>query len=648
MRLRDSLQSETWGILPTLLVGLTFGAATGLLEMTRTAYLWFWSPTTLRTTPHFLWMTPVADLSLFLAAGVGLAALGVVWRRARSRSVVLGIYSGLSALCLLLLVTPVHDLASLVLAAGIGVQVARHSGGRWTGRLLRGGAVAALLLVTAVGALGWWSFSRQSARAHQQLSAAADAGTPEAGAPNVLLIILDTVRASSLGPFGGPEWTSPALERLASRGVFFENAIAPAPWTLPSHASMFTGHHPHELRLGWDPLGPSEPTLAERLTSEGYATAGFVGNLLYASRGSGLDRGFGVYRDYPVDAGQIVLTSSVGRALAFNSGFRQLVHHHELLNRKPAGEVNREFLSWLDSHEERRGDRPWFAFVNYYDAHEPYTPPDSVLDGREWNDYTHRGGLSRGANAWRNKSRMTEREALLHAFAYHQQVRRADEAMGRLVDELERRNLLDSTLVVIASDHGEQLGEHGLFGHNNSLYINTLHVPLLMLWPGRLPGGERVSRAVNLRDLPATILELAAAESRLPGHSLVPTWRAPADSARDAPSSGGSSRVTLSPAVSTLVEGPRAPPYTPISRGPYMQSIVRLPYHYIRNGDGTDAIFDLESDPREVDNLAGTAAGDSALVDLRAELFRIIMGRPAPPDMPIRPFERRRPPPPGQ
>lgn len=617
------LEREEWTVGPTLLAGLVFGAATGLLEIGPIAVA-RQAGYTIRMSRHYLWMTPVADVTLFLAVALGLALLGLAWHRARSRSVILGVLSGLGIFCLLLLAEPIHDLASLLLAAGVGVQVGRRATGSRTRRVLRAVPPAAPVLLLAVGALAWWSVERDAARERAQLAAAPPAASD---APNVLLLILDTVRAGSMELYGGPGGTSPVLSALARRGVLFERAIAPAPWTLPTHASMFTGRWPHRLDVDWSPLGPDEPTLAERLGSEGYATAGFVGNTLYASRASGLDRGFGVYEDYPVSVGQIVLSSSLGRALAYSDAFRRLVRHHELLNRQHARDVNRDFLTWLEEREERGEDRPWFAFLNYYEAHEPYFPPDSVLGDRSWNDFSHRGGILVGGNSWRDKEGMTREDVQIHAYAYHLAVRRADAGLGRLMEALAGRGLLENTLVVVASDHGEQLGEHALFGHTNSLFINTLHVPMVMLWPGRLPEGRRISGAASLRDLPATILELVGAEATLPGRSLAPELL-PAGG--DAPS--------RSPAVSHLTKGPEPQPNTPIGRGDAMQSIVRLPYHYIRNGDGSDALYDLSADPHELDNLAGTSDGNEALVPLRARLYEIITGRPAPEEMPIRPY----------
>ena len=128
---------------------------------------------------------------------------------------------------------------------------------------------------------------------------------PPAGSPNVLLIVLDTVRADHLSLYGYPRPTTPNLERLARRGIRFDQARAAAPWTLASHANMFTGRWPHELAVEWmRPLRGDVPTLAEYLGSLGYATAGFAGNTFYCSYDSGLDRGFTHYEDYVLDGAQ--------------------------------------------------------------------------------------------------------------------------------------------------------------------------------------------------------------------------------------------------------------------------------------------------------------------------------------------------------
>jgi arylsulfatase A-like enzyme len=604
-----------------LLLAVAFGLAFGLLEA---------APLTLaqamglpiRVSTHVPWMVPLADTVLFLGAGGLLALLGARWPRLRSRAVVLGAFVGLGSLALLLVVEAVADWAMLVLAAGLGVQAARMAEGRVGRWLLRWPLRASPVLALLVAVLGAAVFVRESAAEDAALAALPDAA---ADRPNLLLLILDTVRASSLGLHGGADHVSPRLDRLASRAAVFDHALAPSPWTLPSHATMFTGHWPSELGAEWEaPLGDDAPTLAEALAARGYATAGFVANLLNASSRSGLARGFARYDDYDPSLGQTALASSIVRALAYNDAVRRLLGWHELLDRKTAPEIGDAFLDWLNDAPE---GRPWFAFLNYYDAHEPHFPPDSLVGPRAWNRFEHRGGIATGGNAFvPEKWTLTPAERRLHRSAYEAAITRLDRALGALIDELEARGELERTVVVITSDHGEQLGERGLFDHNNSLYLPALHVPLLVLLPGGEGAGRRITRTVSLRDLPATLLELAGAGPELPGVSLSGLWRG--------------EEVEVSPAVSHLTRGFVEQPGAPILRGstPEMHSLVRWPFHYIRNGDGTDELYGYgETSPSPEHNLAGNPVADSVLMELRGILYRTVTGRPVPENMPIVP-----------
>jgi hypothetical protein len=137
------------------------------------------------------------------------------------------------------------------------------------------------------------------------------------GVPNVLLLVLDTVRAASLSLYGYPRPTTPNLEKWAAKGVVFERAIAPAPWTLPSHGSLFTGRHPQELSgEHLVPLNEEQPTLAEALRDAGYATAGFAANPTYTTRASGLARGFARYEDFPITWGRFLISSWLSRMIS--------------------------------------------------------------------------------------------------------------------------------------------------------------------------------------------------------------------------------------------------------------------------------------------------------------------------------------------
>ena len=183
------------------------------------------------------------------------------------------------------------------------------------------------------------------------------AGSRTRRAPNVLFIVLDTVRAESLSAYGYSRDTSPNLTKLAQRGVRFDQARSCAAWTLPSHASMFTGRWPYELSTHPDhPLDSTYPTLAEVLRDHGYATAGFVGNTYFCNRWFGLDRGFLHYEDVAVCLVEIIRSSDMGRALISNVAPSIFTRDrpYAYFNRKDAATVNHDMLSWLDGQPKGR------------------------------------------------------------------------------------------------------------------------------------------------------------------------------------------------------------------------------------------------------------------------------------------------------
>jgi arylsulfatase A-like enzyme len=470
--------------------------------------------------------------------------------------------------------------------------------------------------VVALAGLRYYQVARAEPRALAQLP------TARRSSPNVLLLVLDTVRADHLSLYGYGRDTSPNLIRLARRGVRFEHARAAAPWTLPSHASMFTGKLPHELQVFVHrPLDNTYPTLAEFLRDRGYITAGFVANTQFCNSWYGLGRGFIHYEDYygndlVVSFAETFRSTELGRRILRTAFAARNVRAGDTHQRKDAAQINRDFLSWLSRQGEGEGERPFFAFLNYYDAHDPYITPDgfdrhfgtrpttptefALLQSPHVNER-----LASGKN-------VTPREIALVCDAYDDCLAYLDEQLGRLFDELDRRGVLANTLVIITADHGEHLGEHKIYGHGQSLYRPEIQVPLLIAAPTGAPAGGIIHEPVSLCDLAATVVERLglADQSPFPGRSLARFWdHAP-----------GRSEPSAEPVRSELIRGGKPSPnirWPPALRGP-MQAVVADGKIYIRNGDGVEELYNIATDPAEVHDLSGSADGRVVLKRFQA------------------------------
>lgn len=537
--------------------------------------------------PDVVWMAPTANAAVFgVAAGLLLATRRL--KRSMADGVALAVFVFLFVIGPLLIVPRLHVYAAVVLAAGLAVQGARAIRPRLDAldplvrRTLPGPVIVCVILGFGLHA----ARALVAQRAERSLPAAAS------GAPNVILIVMDTVRAQSLSLYGYQRETSPHLDGFARTGVVFDRALATSPWTLPSHASFFTGRLPHELSADWlTPLDARQPTLAEAFAMEGYVTVGFTANLLYSTAETGLSRGFLRYSDFPLSAGTLGRHSWL--ALALMRPLRGVTTDH--LPVKSASAVTDEFLRWAG----KRPAKPFFAFVNYFDAHAPHRPPPP-FDAKFGKGGPQPDPMVR--RTWSPEEIQQSRDAYDGEIAY------VDEQVGRLLETSRARGLLDNTLVVVISDHGEQFGEHGLFDHASSLYRPLLHVPLVIAFPARVPAGLRVPEPVTLANLPATILDLAGvtrAPGRLPGRSLADYWGPSRPSEKDAP-----------PLFAEVSKGINLPPWLPASKGA-MQAVIVGGHHYIRNGDGREELYDFERDIAEVDNLVDRPEKRAALDEAR-------------------------------
>ena len=436
----------------------------------------------------------------------------------------------------LLTVVALHPAAIAVLACGIAMTVVRWIGnhGRSFQRLVRVSLPVLLVLCIVGGLLNDSSVSRAESRALAELPA-------QRGAPNVLLIVLDTVRARSLSTYGYTRDTSPNLTRLAGRGIRFDQARSPASWTLASHASMFTGRWPHELSTSAHTgLDATYPVLAEYLRDHGYLTAGFAANTHYCNDQYGVGRGFAHYEDFPekgtVSLLGILRSARLSQAIVQAGTWLGLIPPYPSSRWMSAEQVNRNALDWLARQPLDGTNRPFFVFLNYMDAHGPYLLPEGIAPRYGSLDNVVAADLASQAILRKRVSQTTAEDLRQLQLAagklrdcYDDCITYLDSQVGRMMDELTHRGLLENTLVIITADHGELFGEHDLMGHATTLYEAAVRVPLIIIPPPGKAGspGRIVGTPVSLRDLPATALDLLGLDGSagpFPGRSLAHAW----------------------------------------------------------------------------------------------------------------------------
>ena len=368
--------------------------------------------------------------------------------------------------------------------------------------------------------------------------------------PDIIFIVLDTQRADRLGCYGHETAVTPNLDRFAQKSILFEQAISPAQWTIPSHASMFTGHYPttHQVTQSSQSLSPDSPHLAELLADQGYDTIGFCNNPLVGILNNGFKRGFKTFYNYggafptvPHESSRLPwplkrLTSAYTQFLrrlsypiqnffgqsdlafriSLNAWLTPLWSKYANFKGQNARSVQ-DVARLLRQRDKRPSSKPLFLFLNLMETHLPFWPPDEFIN--KVAPYMHENEEARRIMAdWNRESSrwaaplaepLGELESRVLSDMYDAEVAYQDDYLGELLDVLNGRANHNNTLTVIVADHGDGLGEHNFMGHAFAAYQELVHVPLLIQWPDRLSRPDRVTTPVSTRRVFHTMLDAA-------------------------------------------------------------------------------------------------------------------------------------------
>jgi arylsulfatase A-like enzyme len=423
--------------------------------------------------------------------------------------------------------------------------------------------------------------------------------------PNIVLLVLDSVRAANLSCYGYSRPTTPNIDALAQQGTLYEEAISSGCWTLPVHASLFTGLYSlnHGLTTSKDALPEDHPTLARQLKRLGYQAASFSNNA-YVSAISGLTQGFDTVDDvWRVSNPRGIKRTGMGRLIKqmerFGRPSRPFIGVARKLQRARAVVKRRR-------HKKDKGARVTNQRLQKWLLEEPYNPPSPYdrrfMPKRFTQRRVARVGINKDVMGRLSEPRGQEDIQILKAL-YDGQLSYLDDKLGELVRFIDAQESLADTVLIVTSDHGDCLGEHNHIGHRMSLYEPLLHVPLVVRYPGRFPAGRRVREQVSLIDLFPTILELAGADpSTLNGtgfHSLMPSL--------------GQETRRFTIAENTA----------PKSLDGLVSRALRTDqYKYIWRSDGQHELYDLTADPGELKNLMDSMPGVAQELELQLRTWQ--------------------------
>jgi arylsulfatase A-like enzyme len=416
--------------------------------------------------------------------------------------------------------------------------------------------------------------------------------------PNVLLIVLDTARADRFSCFGYERKTSPNIDAMALESVVYECAYSPSCWTLPSHASLFTGLYPIQAGATSETLHLplSNTTVTEALKKTGYDTAAFVCNAWV-----NMERGF---------------------AQGFTEFYEMWRHESEpdtTQGQSPKElTATKKVISWFE--RRKKAENPFFVFINLNCVHLPYCPPEPFLSRFAGNrgyysEEVNRVGLVKSMWSYlAGELKLSERDFHIMNDLYDGEVAFADRCVGQIIEQLRNLGILDETVVIVTSDHGENLGERGRIDHSLSMYETTLHIPLVIRYPRRFRAGTRNSDLVSFVDIAPTILELCNVREGMEKLKPDKMSLAREDRPRRVFVVAGNER----PLAGIALMKDRYSAFDTSTIDFRMRSIRTDSYKLIWNVERGKELFDLRADPGELHDLAGVE------IETRDKLHRIL------------------------
>lgn len=449
------------------------------------------------------------------------------------------------------------------------------------------------------------------------------------GLPNIVMIVLDTTRAQSLSCYGCEELTTPHLDTLAETAVLYEDAISPSPWTLPAHASLFTGLYPsfHQTDGHRPFLSPALPTFAEAMGHFGYETFG-VSNNVWISDSFGMDRGFQkfiktwqiIQREHDIQTGlkdstpsklgakakylqtiKLILQGNVG-ANVVNAAYGKSLRYSR---DDGAARTNQLVNKWVS---ERNEADPFFLFINYMEPHAPYQPNGiyrelHVPQGASKESIDRVRRLSRQSKQYHSGViDLTPDDFALMRTQYLGAISYLDHMVNDLLDSIRTRYDWDNTLVIIMGDHGENIGDHGLMAHRFSVHETLVRVPLIIKYPFSMVEPGRVRSRVQLVDILPTVIDLLQQTSGKTNAHILPgnvQGRSLLEEKSD-------ERVAVAEYNSVYYSPEAQDLATDFENSKYnrtLKAVYRDNYKMIVASDGEHELYDLAADPAEVDNL---------------------------------------------